>query len=76
MSLDIIQNQPILDNCGAKWNGKMAADVADDDLHALDVGREQADLRVHLYVDGDHFGLMREFKDLVDKMPMFDPLKR
>ena len=36
----------------------MAADVTDDDLHALDVGRKEADLGVHLNVDGDHFGLM------------------
>ena len=36
----------------------MAADVTDDDLHALDVGRKEADLGVHLDVDRDHFGLM------------------
>lgn len=48
---------PVFDNAGAEGHRKMAANIANDDLHALDVGREQADLGVHLHVDGDHLGL-------------------
>ena len=33
----------------------MTVEVADDDLGGLDVGGEEADLGVHLQVDGDDF---------------------
>ena len=55
---------PVFDNGGAEGDREVAADVADDDLHALDVGREQPDLGVHLHVDGDHFRLVGKGKFL------------